>query len=85
MHVLDLFARSFLGRNAKYRYSDNFRFPTPIYTKFEQVLHRTIAMGEFEVELPLPTLTTFLYLLFSCIDLSAIVMHPTIALDVDDE
>ena len=30
--------------------ADNFRFPSPIYTKFDPVMHPTIALDEFEDE-----------------------------------
>ena len=41
---------TFLGRNAKSRYRDNFRFLSPICTQFDPVMHPTIALDEFEDE-----------------------------------
>ena len=42
--------RSFLCRNAKIRYHDNFRLHAPTYTIFDLVMHTTIALDEFEDE-----------------------------------
>ena len=44
---LTYFSRS---QNAKSYLRDNFRFPSLIYTKFDPVMHPTIALDEFEDE-----------------------------------
>ena len=48
MNDLDLslsnLSRSFQGRNAKSCWRDNFRFPSPIYTQFDPVMHLTMAL-----------------------------------------